>query len=393
MPLEEVCLAVLGFNFTSTCSDFLLQTPQPPSIDAIEAAVNGLVEIGAVARREELESLTDLGSHLAKLPVRCIFRGIRPEFLRNFFAQVDARVGKMLIYGTIFKCVDPVLTIAASLSTTKDPFLSSQMGDGEASALHSTFLDESSDFLSFVNLWTAVRLSKKSNDTRRFCRDRRLNYGTILEIEENRIHFAEILYNIGFLRLPEWPHRRSSIDEAISLCSQNQNATMKGLVDAVVCGGLFPNVGKVSSSSRSKETQLQHKKEILTVQKSVNSKLHRQDSCDWLTFFDKFATQRRVSVSKTAIVSPISLMLFGSGLEVLHTQRKVRVDGWVELTCAAKTGLLLREIRLCLSQILRTLVAQQTPSKPTEDDDSLCVEIDCIAKLLSAASKPIQTTH
>lgn len=76
-------------------------------------------------------------------------------------------------------------------------------------------------------------------------------------------------------------------------------------------------------------------------------------------------------------------MLFGSSLEVRHTQRKIRVDGWVKLY---------REIRLWLSRMIQTLVAQQTNSKPSEGNDSLCMEIDCIAQLLSMASKPILTT-
>ena len=40
------------------------------------------------------EYLTPLGYHLAALPV-------------------NVRVGKMMLYGTIFRCLDPVLTIAA----------------------------------------------------------------------------------------------------------------------------------------------------------------------------------------------------------------------------------------------------------------------------------------
>eukprot|EP00959_Pyramimonas_sp_CCMP1952_P128612 2689558-Pyramimonas_sp.AAC.1 len=47
--------------------------------------------------------LTALGHHLASLPV-------------------DARVGKMLIHAAVLGCLDPVLTIAAMLST-RSPFV------------------------------------------------------------------------------------------------------------------------------------------------------------------------------------------------------------------------------------------------------------------------------
>jgi HrpA-like RNA helicase len=46
--------------------------------------------------------LTPLGQHLAELPV-------------------DARLGKMILYGAIFGCADPVLTIAAAMSH-RSPF-------------------------------------------------------------------------------------------------------------------------------------------------------------------------------------------------------------------------------------------------------------------------------
>ena len=49
------------------------------------------------------EELTPLGYHLATLPV-------------------DPRVGKMILFGAIFSCLDPVLTVASVLGF-KDPFV------------------------------------------------------------------------------------------------------------------------------------------------------------------------------------------------------------------------------------------------------------------------------
>ena len=48
------------------------------------------------------EALTPLGVHLARLPV-------------------EPHIGKMILFGALLGCLDPVLTIAASLSF-KDPF-------------------------------------------------------------------------------------------------------------------------------------------------------------------------------------------------------------------------------------------------------------------------------
>ena len=52
---------------------------------------------------DETQTLTPLGAHLANLPV-------------------DVHIGKMILFGAIFRCLDPVLTIAAALSF-KSPFV------------------------------------------------------------------------------------------------------------------------------------------------------------------------------------------------------------------------------------------------------------------------------
>ena len=51
---------------------------------------------------DDHEELTALGYHLARLPV-------------------VPRVGRMILFGAIFSCLDPVLTIAGSLDF-KEPF-------------------------------------------------------------------------------------------------------------------------------------------------------------------------------------------------------------------------------------------------------------------------------
>jgi ATP-dependent RNA helicase DHX36 len=63
---------------------------------------------------DENEDLTPLGYHLAKMPV-------------------DPQTGKMLLFGAVFSCLDPILTIAASLNF-KDAFYKPMVS--EAGCLH-----------------------------------------------------------------------------------------------------------------------------------------------------------------------------------------------------------------------------------------------------------------
>ena len=68
---------------TGACAEFLANAVQPPSPAAVTKALQTLVSVNAL---DESERLTPLGFHLASLPV-------------------DVHVGKMLLYGAIFKVV------------------------------------------------------------------------------------------------------------------------------------------------------------------------------------------------------------------------------------------------------------------------------------------------
>lgn len=73
---------------------------EPPAMGSLDAAKQRLQDLGALTVDEKL---TPLGYHLACLPV-------------------DVRIGKLMLFGAIFRCLDPALTIAASLAF-KSPFV------------------------------------------------------------------------------------------------------------------------------------------------------------------------------------------------------------------------------------------------------------------------------
>lgn len=69
--------------------DFLSKALDPPQLQVISNAMNLLRKIGACELNEP--KLTPLGQHLAALPV-------------------NVKIGKMLIFGAIFGCLDPVVS-------------------------------------------------------------------------------------------------------------------------------------------------------------------------------------------------------------------------------------------------------------------------------------------
>jgi ATP-dependent RNA helicase DHX29 len=71
----------------------------PPSAKNIRRAIDALIDVRALTPGEEL---TPLGIQLARLPL-------------------DVFLGKLILLGSIFKCLDAAITIAAILSS-KSPF-------------------------------------------------------------------------------------------------------------------------------------------------------------------------------------------------------------------------------------------------------------------------------
>ena len=103
---------------------------EPPSKESINAATKRLQDVGAF----DCECvLTPLGHHLSALPV-------------------DVRIGKLILFGAIFCCLDSALTIAACLSH-KSPFISSFERKHELNAKKKEFAIANSDHLTTLKAY------------------------------------------------------------------------------------------------------------------------------------------------------------------------------------------------------------------------------------------------
>ena len=94
----------------------LLEALDPPSLKNIRRAVESLKEVKALINADDL---TSLGKQLAKLPL-------------------DVFLGKLVIYGTFFRCLDACISIAAILST-KSPFVNSAGSNTQGKLARSYF--------------------------------------------------------------------------------------------------------------------------------------------------------------------------------------------------------------------------------------------------------------
>lgn len=231
VPLEQLLLRIKmlpNFDGHSLLS-ILNRSIEPPSTENITSAIKRLQNLGAF----EQENLTPLGSHLALLPV-------------------DVRIGKLMLFGAIFQCLDSVLTICACLSH-KSPFVSPFTKRQEADARKRQFAVGNSDHLTVLN---AYRRWKEANKRSRYsgqvyADENYLSIRTLEMLGEIKFQFLELLVSIGFVPvdMPKQRKGKSFDDNLLELTGRelNLNSENSRLICGILCASLYPNVVKVSS--------------------------------------------------------------------------------------------------------------------------------------------------
>jgi len=89
----------------------------------------------------------------------------------------DVHLGKFLLIATTFRCLDPALTIAATLSS-KSPFLVPFGSEDAADIAKSRFKAKSSDFLTIHNAFGGWRKASADgvDSARSYCHKNFLSY-------------------------------------------------------------------------------------------------------------------------------------------------------------------------------------------------------------------------
>ncbi|CAI5519834.1 unnamed protein product [Closterium sp. Naga37s-1] len=181
---------------------------------AVQNAVQLLETIGAFTPDEQL---TPLGCHLAAIPV-------------------EPRIGKMLIFGAIFNCLAPALTIAASLAY-RDPFVLPLEKKELADAAKKEFSKDSrSDHITLLNAFEGWRAAKQQGLERPFCWDNFLSAPVLQMVADMRGQFLQLLSDIGFY------------DPRLGLHEYSKLASDQEMLSAVICAGLYPSVAQVKVS-------------------------------------------------------------------------------------------------------------------------------------------------
>lgn len=166
LSLQDLALRIkiLKVKLGSSVEEVLLRALDPPSSTNIQRAVAALVEVKALNTNEDI---TPMGRLLSKLPM-------------------DVHLGKFLLVAALFRCLDPALTIAATLNS-KSPFITPFGFEAQANAAKKGFATDNSDFLTLVNVFDSWRsASDNPNFVRTFCKRNYVSHQNLQQIEELR---------------------------------------------------------------------------------------------------------------------------------------------------------------------------------------------------------------
>lgn len=184
VDLSNIVMHVKALNFPGmSVEEVLAGTIEPPDAERVEAAMNLLQMVGAL---DEKKALTSLGRVLLQLPI-------------------DAQMGRLILFGSFFRCLDQALSLAAIL-TNRDPFMSPMHLKDEAARRKNSFSPEEfrSDPLATLrayNQWWSMQSRGEYVSANRFCVDNFLSKPTLLMIQKIKGHILQSLYDIGVIEV------------------------------------------------------------------------------------------------------------------------------------------------------------------------------------------------
>ncbi|KAI9668434.1 MAG: hypothetical protein M1831_001188 [Alyxoria varia] len=206
----------------------LAEALDPPSAKNIQRAIDTLIEVGALTSGE---NLTALGQQLSKLPL-------------------DPYLGKLVLFGSLFSCLDTTLTLAAIL-TSKSAFVAPVGAQKQADVARLAFRKGDSDLLTEYNAYSAWRriCTSGSMSEHEFSRRNFLSLQTLANIEDLKSQLLSSLAEAGFVKLTaserSGSNRNMHARRFIAIPSHttsNDTDANPALVSTVIAWSFYPKI-------------------------------------------------------------------------------------------------------------------------------------------------------
>lgn len=308
--LQEICLDVKVQALKIPIRDFLSDALDPPSPKAVDSSVLNLQALGALTENEDL---TPLGRLLASLPVH-------------------PTLGKMIVLGVLFRCLDPMLILGAA-SAERDLFVYPLSSRSDAQSVKFSFARGfGSDHIAILNAFQEMRELRMSSGTyrqRQFAIDNFIHLGTFTRIEGTARQIEKILVDSGLIPKPD---ERNSFE--FGSRSLNENSHKLPLIKALTLAGMHPNLA-IITGGRSLRTPGEPTAMIHPSSVNTPRDRHGEDSINYGSIFT-YSTMARsndgnmVFLRHTTECTPLMAVLFGGKIVQLpRNNRVIEMDDWL----------------------------------------------------------------
>ena len=315
--LQKICLDVRAQGFKDPVKDFLAGAIEAPSMEAIDNAMQNLAALDCLTADEEL---TPLGRLLASLP-------IHPS------------LGKMIVLGVIYKCLDPLLVIGAAFNE-RNLFLTGTTPEDKRAVAASKFdysQGTGSDAIACLNAFKEMRWTSgtKGNYALSALSSKRcLHVGAFKSILGTAETIASILEESQIIYATA-SHQRTEFQ--IGDPSLNVNSDKVGLVKALMLAGLYPNIGRNTRSflyrTPGENNALVHPGSINAVARGRKGSDETPKPENALLSYAALAKSNdgnSIFMRETTQISPLMACLFGGHLALgENSSRIIRMDDWL----------------------------------------------------------------
>ena len=307
--LQETCLDVKAQKFHAPIREFLAEALEPPAPQAVNSAVVNLQNLAALT---DDESLTALGRLLASLPVH-------------------PALGKMIILGVIFRCLDSMILIGAA-AEERNIFMNPISARSEAQAAKLSFVQgSSSDHLAFLNAFREMRKLRGIAGPQaiwNFASKYFIHQGAFKSIDSTAKQIEDILVEA---KLIPYTNPLSRRDFQYGNALLNENSSNSNVIKALVLAGVHPNLA-VSQGGRVFRTP--GEKNTIVHPSSVNilgkEETYRYGQLLAYSTLAKSNDSKTLFLRDTSEITPLMATLFGGRLQNNSgNPRVLEMDGWL----------------------------------------------------------------
>ncbi len=339
LSLDSLVLSILALDLGDP-KTFLADALDPPENSRIENSLSYLHSLGAVTLNSSTghasltgegfnlagggcnSELTPLGFHLSALPVA-------------------PNIGKLILCGYFMKVLDPILTIAAIMSSGKSPFLSpfDESERQKADQARLRFCKGDSDLITLVNAYDTWE-NVKSN-IYDFCRVNYINNSAMELIKELRESFVNMIKDVGFLdvdiNISNLVASTANIFGEDLLILKSVLTTLSPNILTIPKAAISTTIPTISLSKKLSDINLISNKRGMSFNLSPASVLSNVKVVEskYLCFTEGSKSSNAAGKSfirDATVINPLAMTLFCSKLQEFQ-DNVLCLDSWIYLKC------------------------------------------------------------